>query len=215
MNKQQVTLFGSSGLIGGFLLDKLLADASFEKIIVVRRDALVHTHPKVSVRQINFTSQKEVERAVENSSIVFSCIGTTQAKVKGNKATYRTIDYDITLSIAKACKAKNVASFLYVSSAGANSARSGFYLKLKGEIDDAIRMLKLPSATILRPSLLLGKRKEFRFGEMMAQLIMPLFAFLLPMRLRPIRAEKVAEVMIDRALKRQEGTHILENNDLL
>lgn len=211
----QVTLFGSSGLIGDFLLNNLLADTSFEKVIVVTRGPLVHTNPKVNVRQVNFTSQKEIDQAVENSTIVFSCIGTTQAKVKGDKITYRTIDYDITLSIAYACKAKNVASFLYISSAGANSASSSFYLNLKGEIDDAVSALKLPSATILRPSLLLGKRKEFRFGERIAQFIMPLFAFLLPMRLRPISAEKVAEAMIEAALKKQLGTQILENNDLL
>ena len=215
MNKKQVTLFGSSGLIGGFLLNELLADASLEKIVVVSRRALVLSHPKLEVRRINFSSQKEVEGVVENSSVVFSCIGTTQARVKGDKDAYRKVDYDITLSIAKGCKTKNVSSFLYVSSAGAKPSSAGFYLKLKGEIDDAVTALNLPSTTILRPSLLLGKRNEFRFGEKIAQLVMPLFAFLLPKKLRPISGEKVAKAMIDCAQKRQEGTRILENNDLL
>lgn len=215
MNKKQVTLFGSSGLIGGFLLNELLADASLEKIVVVSRRALVLSHPKLEVRRINFSSQKEVEVVVENSSVVFSCIGTTQARVKGDKDAYRKVDYDITLSIAKGCKTKNVSSFLYVSSAGAERSSAGFYLKLKGEIDDAVTALNLPSTTILRPSLLLGKRNEFRFGEKIAQLVMPLFAFLLPKKLRPISGEKVAKAMIDCAQKRQEGTRILENNDLL
>ena len=215
MNKKQVTLFGSSGLIGGFLLNELLANTSLEKIVVVSRRALVLSHPKLEVRRINFSSQKEVEGVVENSSVVFSCIGTTQARVKGDKDAYRKIDYDITLSIAKACKTKNVSSFLYVSSAGSKRSSAGFYLKLKGEIDDAVTALNLPSTTILRPSLLLGKRNEFRFVEKIAQLVMPVFAFLLPKKLRPISGEKVAKAMIDCAQKRQEGTRILENNDLL
>jgi uncharacterized protein YbjT (DUF2867 family) len=167
------------------------------------------------VRRINFSSQKEVEGVVENSSVVFSCIGTTQARVKGDKDAYRKIDYDITLSIAKACKTKNVSSFLYVSSAGAKRSSAGFYLKLKGEIDDAVTALNLPSTTILRPSLLLGKRNEFRFGEKIAQLVMPLFAFLLPKKLRPIKGEKVAKAMIDLSKSSQKGTHIVENNSLI
>ena len=215
MNEKQVTLFGSSGLIGGFLLHYLLADTSINTIIVVSRTPLTLEYPKVKVIQIDFSNPKEIEQAVENSSRVFSCIGTTQARVKGDKVAYRKIDYAITCDIAKSCKAKNVACFLYVSSAGANSASANFYLQLKGEIDDAVTVLNLSATLIFRPSLLLGKRKEFRFGERIAQLVMPLFAFLFPANLKPIRGEKLAKAMLDLSKAEQKGTKILENKALI
>lgn len=215
MNNKQVTVFGSSGLIGSFLLDFLIADTLIDKIIVVHRKPLQHDHPKFAVQHIDFLNPLEIEQAVENSDIVFSCIGTTQSRVEGDKAAYREVDYDITYGIAQACKAKNVACFVYVSSAGANSASTSFYMQLKGEIDDAVTALNLASTYIFRPSLLLGKRKEFRFGEKIAQFVMPLFAFLLPAKLKPIQAEKVAKAMINLSKSSQKGTHILENNSLI
>ena len=83
---------------------------------------------------------------------------------------------DILINIAKACKANNVENFSFVSSSGANENADGFYLKLKGQIEAAVLGLNLPSTSVFRPSLLMGKRKENRFGERLAQLVMPIFS---------------------------------------
>jgi uncharacterized protein YbjT (DUF2867 family) len=180
MKTKQVTVFGGSGLIGGLLIKLLIDDDSFSKIIVVSRSPFKSKSSKVENFQIDFSNPEEIEHSIKNSSIVFSAIGTTQANVKGDKIAYRKIDFEITYSIAKACKSMNVKSFLYVSSSGANNKSSSFYMKLKGEIDAAISNFNLISTVIFRPSLLIGMRSEFRFGELIAQFIMPLFAFIFP-----------------------------------
>jgi uncharacterized protein YbjT (DUF2867 family) len=215
MSTKQVTLFGGTGLIGGFLLDLLLADKTISKVRVVTRKPLVKQHDKMEVFEIDFSKPEEIERSIGDSKVVFSCIGTTQAQVRGDKKAYRKIDYDITHNIALGCKTKQVDHFLFVSSAGANSGSSNFYMGLKGEIDDAVLNLKLNATTIFRPSLLLGKRTTFRPGERLAQIIMPLFSFLMPTKLKAIRGERVAKAMFDQSKLKNIGNRVIENKALL
>lgn len=215
MSTKQVTLFGGTGLIGGFLLDLLLADQTISKVRVVTRKPLVKQHDKMEVFEIDFSKPEEIERSIGDSKVVFSCIGTTQAQVRGDKKAYRKIDYDITHNIALGCKTKQVDHFLFVSSAGANSGSSNFYMGLKGEIDDAVLNLKLNATTIFRPSLLLGKRTTFRPGERLAQIIMPLFSFLMPTKLKAIRGERVAKAMFDQSKLKNIGNRVIENKTLL
>ena len=215
MSTKQVTLFGGTGLIGGFLLDLLLADKTISKVRVVTRKPLVKQHDKMEVFEIDFSKPEEIERSIGDSKVVFSCIGTTQAQVRGDKKAYRKIDYDITHNIALGCKTKQVDHFLFVSSAGANSGSSNFYMGLKGEIDDAVLNLKLNATTIFRPSLLLGKRTKFKPGERLAQIIMPLFSFLMPTKLKAIRGERVAKAMFDQSKLKNIGNRVIENKALL
>jgi len=197
MKFEEITLFGSTGLIGGLLLKFLVNDSDFKKIKVVSRKSLSLNHEKITNKIIDFSNYKSLSKSVQNSKIVFAAIGTTQSKVKGNKGEYRKIDFDILYNIAKACKENNVQSFLFVSSSGADINSNNFYLKLKGEIEKSILNLNLLSTSIFRPSLLLGKRKEKRFGEKIAQIIMPFFSFLMPENYKPIKAHLVARSMIN------------------
>ena len=215
METKQVTVFGGSGLIGGLLIKLLIDDDSFSKIIVVSRSPFKSKSSKVENLQIDFSNPEEIEHSIKNSSIVFSAIGTTQANVMGDKIAYRKIDFEITYSIAKACKKMNIKSFLFVSSSGANSSSASFYMKLKGKIDEAVFKLNLISAVTFRPSLLIGKRKEYRFGEKIAQFIMPFLAFLFPNKLKPILGSFVAEAMIHVSKNSPFGNEVVENRDLI
>ena len=215
MKGKQATLFGGTGLIGGFLLDLILADDTFTKVNVITRKPIIKQHDKMEVFQIDFSKPQEIERSIGDSNVVFSCIGTTQAQVSGDKKAYRKIDYDISHNIALGCKEKEVEHFLFISTAGANSLSSNFYMGLKGEIDDAVVALKLTATTIFRPSLLLGKRNKFRLGERLAQIIMPLFSFLIPIKIKAIRGEKVAKAMLDQSKLKNTGNSIIGNESML
>ena len=147
--------------------------------------------------------------------MVIASIGTTQSKVNFNKSEYRKVDYDILLNLAKACKSNDASSFSFVSSAGANAKNKNFYLKLKGEIEKSIIQLDLKSCLIFRPSLLLGKRNEFRFGEMIAQKIMPLFSFLMKSDYKPIKAVDVAKSIVKESKKKNKGYKVYHFDDIL
>jgi uncharacterized protein YbjT (DUF2867 family) len=195
------TIIGATGLIGSYLLEQLLVDEYFSTIRILIRRPLDINHPKLEKKIVDFTDAENFRLALDGSDVVFCSIGTTQKKVKGNKEAYREIDYDITVNAAKFCKLNGCETFVFVSSVGANSQSNNFYLKLKGEIEEAVNAVGLKSVHIARPSLLLGNRKEFRLGDKIAQWVMPIFSFLLPKKYRPVKAEDVARAMVKMAKK--------------
>ena len=215
MKLKEVTLFGGTGLIGSLLLDILIKDNDYHKINVVTRKSISLSHKKIKIHIIDFSDSKFYSQTLRNSQIVFASIGTTQSKVKGNKESYRKIDFDIIYNIAKACKENKVENFSFVSSSGANIKSNNFYLNLKGEIENSILNLNLSSTSIFRPSLLLGKRKEKRYGEKIAQLIMPFLSFLMPSRYKPIRAALVAKSMVNISKSIQPGFKIYHYKEII
>ena len=214
MKSKEVTLFGGTGLIGSLLLDILIEDNNYHKINVVTRKPISLSHKKIKIHIIDFSDSKSYSQTLRNSQIVFASIGTTQSKVKGNKESYRKIDFDIIYNIAKACKENNIENFSFVSSSGANIKSNNFYLNLKGEIENSILNLNLSSTSVFRPSLLLGKRKEKRYGEKVAQLIMPCLSFLTPSKYKPIRAELVAKSMVNISKSIQPGFKIYHYKEI-
>tara|TARA_B100001750_G_scaffold67841_1_gene53922 strand:- start:2166 stop:2825 length:660 start_codon:yes stop_codon:yes gene_type:complete len=215
MKLKEVTLFGGTGLIGSLLLDILIKDNDYHKINVVTRKSISLSHKKIKIHIIDFSDSKSYSQTLRNSQIVFASIGTTQSKVKGNKESYRKIDFDIIYNIAKACKENNIENFSFVSSSGANIKSNNFYLNLKGEIENSILNLNLSSTSVFRPSLLLGKRKEKRYGEKIAQLIMPFLSFLMPSKYKPIKAALVAKSMVNISKSIQPGFKIYHYKEII
>lgn len=215
MKKNIAVLFGGTGLTGSHLLDMLVNDSSFESVVVVSRKKIIITHEKISNKIIDFSNYKEIEGCIAQESIVFSCIGTTQADVKRDKQKYKEIDFDISLNIANACKKLRANKFLFISSGGANSSSSNFYLKLKGEIEDSVIKTNNNTLFIFKPSLLIGKRKKERFLERIGQTLMPLFSYLLPTSIKAVKASCVANAMINLSKSSSTGVTIIENKEIL
>ena len=213
MNKT-VTLFGSTGLIGSEVLKLLINDNYFENINIISRKKISLDSKKVKNYTINFSNLEDYKKVISKDHIVIASIGTTQSKVNFNKTEYRKVDYDILLNIAKACKSNKASSFCFVSSAGANEKSKNFYLGLKGEIENSIMHIGLKTCLIFRPSLLLGKRSEFRFGEILAQKIMPLFSFLIKSDYKPIKADEVAKSIVNECKKIVSGNKIYHYSEM-
>ena len=192
-----IAVFGSTGLIGSNLLKYLENDIYFSKVNVITRKPIHFKNSKFKNIVIDFSDINSIQNSLKNSQIVFVSIGTTQSKVNWDLKKYKKIDYEIPINIAKAAKKLNINKYLIVSSAGADINAKGFYLSLKGQIESDIIKIGIKNTYIFRPSLLLGARKENRVGEKIAQVIMPLFSFLLPKKYRPINAESVAKSMIN------------------
>ena len=215
MKKNIAVLFGGTGLTGSHLLDMLVNDSGFENVVVVSRKKIINTHEKISNKIIDFSNYKQIESCIAEESIVFSCIGTTQADVKGDKQKYKEIDFDISLNIANACKKLRANKFLFISSGRANSSSSNFYLKLKGEIENSVIKTNINTLFIFKPSLLIGKRKKERFLESIGQTLMPLFSYLLPTSIKAVKASCVANAMINLSKSSSTGVTIIENKEIL
>ena len=208
------TIAGSTGLIGSLLLEELLNDPFFETVRILIRRPVDITHPKLEKKIVDFNDSDSLLVALSNSDVMFCSIGTTQKKVKGDKETYRKIDFDIPVKLARFSKMVGCEKFILVSSAGANSKGSNFYIKLKGEVEDAVKTIGLKSLHIMKPSFLLGERKEFRIGEVIGKPLMQLFSFAIPKKYKAIKAKEVAKAMAAIAKKNDEGVFIYEYNEI-
>jgi len=208
------TLIGATGLIGNYILEELLKDDFYHTVRILVRRPIDMNHPKLEKKLVDFSDAESFRLALEDSDVVFCAVGTTQKKVKGDKAAYRKVDFDIPVSAARFCKMNGCEKFILVSSVGADSKSNNFYLKLKGEVEDSVKAIYLKSFFIMRPSVLLGHRNESRLGESISKKIMSLLSFLIPSKYKPIHGREVAMAMIKVAKSRDEGFFIYEYNEI-
>ena len=207
-------IFGSSGLVGNHLFDYIFNDNYYQKIKLFVRSNINIKDPKVEIIYDDFKNLDNLKNNIVGDDCFFS-IGTTK-KDTPNKNEYRRIEYDMPVNIARIAKLNSINSFLYISSMGANSKTSNDYLKNKGQAEDELMKLNFKKLAILRPSLLLGRRKSFRLGERIAQLIITKISFIFfgkIKKFKPIKALDVAKALIDIA-KNNHEINFFESNKL-
>ncbi len=215
MERKTATLIGATGLIGSQILQQLIDDADFRKIKVLVRRPFKFVHPKIELIQLDFADEVAYQAAIAGSDAVFCSVGTTLKQVNSDMVAYRKIDYDIPVNAARFCVATGCPKFLLVSSIGANSQSSNFYLKLKGEVEEKVGSLGIPSVAVFRPSMLLGERAEFRLGEKVGQTLMGVLGFMIPKPYKAIDVKTVAKAMIAVAKKETQGLEFYTYAEML
>ena len=213
--KVKATVFGATGLVGSRLIEYLKKDPGFVQVNLVVRSPIKLNAKKIKIHKINLFKKSEIFKTLKTSKVVFLSIGTTMSKVKGDIDRYERIDFGITKDVADSCKELGIDKLILVSSSGADLNSKSFYLKLKGKIEKYVSDINLKSVSILRPSLLLGKRNEKRFVEKIAQMIIPKISFFMPSRYKPISAEKVAKAMIQLSKTDSEGVKIFNYAEII
>jgi len=207
-------LFGSSGLVGGHLLNQLINDNKYSKIkLFIRKDPEI-SDPKVEVIKTNFNNLQNHKEDIKGDDCFF-CIGTTK-KNSPDKNEYKKVELEVPKQIAQIAKSNSVNSFVFVSSGYADPKSSGDYLKFKGEVEEELKRISFPKLGIMRPSFLLGDRKEKRIGEKIGIFIFKLLSplFLGPIKkMKPIHSATVAKAMIRTANENLEK-NIFESNEI-
>ena len=163
---------GSSGLVGSHLLKFLLESGYYSNVSVLVRKPVQFTHPKLTVHLVDFDFLDKFRSSIVGDDI-FCCLGTT-IKTAGSQYAFYKVDYEYPAAIARIAKENGAASFSLISAMGANKKSSIFYSRVKGEIEFAVSEIGFEKVLIYRPSLLLGERNEFRFGEKIGALLSPL-----------------------------------------
>ena len=208
-------VFGSTGLIGGHLVNQLIQDNYYTKIKIFVRSQTSINNEKVEVINIDFNNLGNHKTEITGDDCFF-CIGTTKQN-SPDKNDYQKVELDIPKEIAQIAKANSVKSFIFISSIYANPNSSGNYVKFKGLVEEELKRLNFSKLGILRPSFLMGKRKENRVGEKIGILTFNLLSPLLfgPFKkMRPISSEIVAKAMIKIANSNLEKT-VFESNEIV
>ena len=214
MQTYSALLIGASGLVGSHLVKILLDHPQIHKVTILVRKPIGINHPKLEEKIIDFNELEQFEKAMGTGDFIFSCIGTTMKKVKGDKHLYRQIDFDIPVNAARFGAKAGYKKFMLVSAHLANSKSRIFYSRLKGETDEIVSTFPFQAIHIFQPSFLIGERKEKRWLELSFGKLMERIAAILPGNYKPIQAKKVAEAMLSAALSNQKGTHIYHYQEM-
>ena len=208
-------VFGSTGLVGGHLLDQLIKNENYNKIKLFVRSEIIINDLKVEIVKTDFNNIEKHKEEMTGDHCYF-CIGTTKQN-SPDKDEYRKVELDLPKQIAQITKSNSVNSFVFVSSGYADPNSSGDYLKFKGLVEEELKRLSFNKLGIMRPSFLIGDRKEKRLGEKLGIFVFKLLSplFLGPLKkMKPIQSEKVAKAMI----KISNGDfrqQVFESNDCL
>jgi uncharacterized protein YbjT (DUF2867 family) len=206
-------IIGSTGLIGSELLNLLLESSHYAKVITfVKRDTGIK-HPKLTQYIVDFDKLETYKELVVGDDF-FCTIGTTIKKAGSQKA-FRKVDFEYPRQFAAFALQNRVKQFLIISSLGADVNSGNFYLKTKGEIQDFLKDCNFESVAVLQPSLLLGNRTEFRFGEKVGSFFMRTLSFLFLGNLKkykPIEGKTVAKALLKIAQINNTGFKIYESD---
>ena len=208
-------VFGSSGLVGQQLVQQLIHNSDYKKIKLFVRKKPNLQNPKIEIINTNFDNIEILYPEIKGDDCFF-CIGTTK-KNSPDKTEYQRVELDLPKKIANLAKHNKIQSFIFISSGYANSKSSGDYLRFKGLVEEELISLNFNNLGILRPSFLLGNRKEKRIGEKMGiiifQLLSPLMIGSLK-RMKPIHVKTVAGAMIKIAQSEINQT-IFESDEIV
>lgn len=205
-----VALLGATGLVGRHVLDLLASDRAFERVVAIaRRKFAEATAPRVEAQIVDMEHLEDRPDLFRVDQVICT-LGTT-IKAAGSKSRFRDVDYGIPLTAARVALREGVRHFLVVSALGADPHSRFFYNRVKGEMEEALRTLGFRSVTIVRPSLLLGEREEFRLGEEVAKRL----AWIVPGKYRPVEARDVAGALVRSAKEDVPGLHIFESAEIV
>jgi uncharacterized protein YbjT (DUF2867 family) len=208
-------IIGSTGFVGSYLIQELFNSPNFDSVIVLVRRSVFDSNPKL--REIIFDFEnKDAINDLEPVNHVFCCLGTT-IKTAGSKDAFRFVDYELPLRFAQWAEKIKADSFSIVTAMGANSDSSIFYNRTKGELEDEIKKLSISIIQIFQPSLIMGPRKEPRFGELIIKGLMTVINPIMigPLKkYRGIHAKTIARGMVFHLDNSGQGVSVFESDKI-
>lgn len=206
-------VIGATGLVGRQLVNLLLDDARYEKVKVFARRTTGISSPKLEERLVDFCSVESWKEFVVGD-VLFSALGTTLSQAGSKGAQYK-VDFTFQYDFARIAAHNGVPALVLVSSMGADTLSKFFYMRMKGELEDAVRALNFPGCVILRPGPLAGKREDFRLAENLGVSAIRLLNKLgLLKAYEPITGIQVAKAMLKSADFAHNGFEVFQSETL-
>ncbi|HLO60011.1 MAG TPA: NAD-dependent epimerase/dehydratase family protein [Bacteroidales bacterium] len=213
--KRSAVVFGATGMVGTALVRELALNNEYERVMaVVRKDTDLHFSKVETLILRDFNNLPDHKRKL-GADDYFCCIGTT-IKTAGSQDAFKMVDLGIPLRIAEIAQDMSIPNLIVISSVGSDPGSKNFYLRTKGEMEYAVRNKYKGNLKFIRPSLLMGKRNETRFGEKVAISMMKAMGWIFvgPLKkYRGVDAGLVAKAMI-KATKLPKEKFYVESNEL-
>ena len=205
-----VMLLGATGAVGREVLDAVLEDSRFSRVVAPTRRPLP-AHPKLLNPVVDFSQLPENAPWWKVDAVVCT-LGTT-IKVAGSQAAFAAIDRDLPIKIARSARKAGATRFALNSALGASHS-GNFYSRTKSEAENGIRAVGFPYYTIVRPSLIDAKRQQSRPWEFAAIIVARILKPLIPRRYRAVTPDRIAHALTEGVLAESPGERIVESEQL-
>lgn len=206
-----ILIAGATGLVGGHVLARALADERIDRVIAPTRRALA-AHPKLFNPVIDM-ARLPADAGWWAVDGVVCTLGTTRAAA-GSAQAFRAVDLDLQLAVARHTHGGGARRFALTSSMGADPRSRLMYLRTKGELETAVAQLGWQSLTIVRPGAILGDRQESRAGERLTAAVLGVLGPVLPSKWRGNPAQDIATALLEAAVNGAPGRHMLDAGEI-
>ncbi|MGF6401288.1 uncharacterized protein YbjT (DUF2867 family) [Pseudomonas frederiksbergensis] len=204
----KLVLVGSTGLVGREVLKLALADPRISRVVAPVRRALV-AHPKLQAPLVDFDILPETVDWWQADAVICT-LGTTMRSA-GSRDAFRRVDLEYPMHVARLAKRHGTSAYVLNSAIGANPTSRFFYNRVKGELEMHLAGLGFDSLTYVRPGVIGGQRDELRLGECALVCALGLTGRLLPARWRLNPASRIARALLESALERAPGIHVISS----
>ena len=213
----RLVVVGATGLIGTTLMQRAVGRERYRLTAIARREVALPQGARMELLVAEPANWGEAIAAT-NASVIVIALGTTWRAAGRDEAAFRAVDKDLVLASAQAAKAAGVRQCIVVSSVGALASSGNRYLRVKGEVEDALAKLKFERLDILRPGLLRGPRAERRPAERLAMLASPFADRFLhggARKYRSVRATTMADAILALAVEKPRGRFVHEHDAIV
>jgi uncharacterized protein YbjT (DUF2867 family) len=210
----RIALVGASGLIGSRLIQYGVGRSDFRIIGIARRETPLPKGARMELLVADPANWGDGIAAASADALVCA-LGTTWAAAGKDEAAFRSVDQQLVLACARAAKAAGIRQMIVISSVGADAGAKNFYLRVKGETEQALGKIGIPRLDILRPGLLRGPRNEFRPAERIGMIVSPFADLFLHgefSKYRSIKADTIARAIIGLTREKAAGRFVFEHD---
>lgn len=215
----RIALVGATGLIGMSLIRFGLGKSDLFRIVgIARREAALPKGARMEMLLADPGGWGDAIAATQ-ADVLVCALGTTWRKAGKDEAAFRAVDHDLVLACAKAGREAGIRQFILISSIGADPASKNFYLRVKGQIEQAVGKLGYTRYDVLRPGLLRGPRSnDRRIGERLAIVASPIADLLLHgqfRKYRSIKADTIARAIVGLTREKAAGRFVFEHDAIM
>lgn len=213
----RVMLVGATGLVGGAVIRRCVGRSNIAMVALARREIELPAGSRMEVMLADPAGWPEAIDVI-GAQAVICALGTTWRQSGRSEKEFRAVDHDLVLDVARTARANGADRFVLVSSVGASAGARAFYLRTKGEVEEALGKMRFRRLDILRPGLLVGEREaDRRIAERLGMLASPLANLFLHgerRKYRGISADTVAAAALQVAREKAAGRFVHHNDDL-